>query len=657
MKALKCLSGRPAHTKRLLTTCLTSALLLAPVPAAHAAAPPEKIVFGSDRLRGNHNFNTYDIFLMNDDGSQQQLLIDTGGNDIEPAISPDGTKVAFSSANYNVDGSGQEGFYDIYVVNIDGSNLQRLTHGIAEESHPSWSPDGSKIVFSRGNVGSGTGGTDIFIMNADGTGQTFLTHVGGPSDSAMLPAWSPAGDKILFSYEKINSDENQQIYVVNVDGSNLHAISPPNLNCFGAAWSADGSRIVTTARPQALSLYFNIYVMDADGSNGKFLTNNGNSGYPYFERDGHILFTSWSEAPSARLEIYKMDAEGSNVTQLTTDPFSSDGGWGGAKIRLNAGNQAPVAVGGSATTNENTPVNVTLSASDADADALTYKLVAAPTRGTLSGSGANRTYTPTPGYSGSDSLTFKVTDPRGAISKAATINITVQAAEPVNTVPVANADTLTVDAGSGATTVDVLNNDSDADGDILTVAAVTQPSNGTTTLINGIVRYTPAGTFSGTDNFTYTVSDGQGGTDTAIVTVTVQTPNSTSGGKISGNGQTSLDTNSVSAAAKAGDTDAVSFNFSASNSRKGLSGKLRVRDGLNSRTIEATQLTALMVNGKSARLYGTASVNGSGAYSFVLEVTDASKKGIGADTLSLELSNGISLAGTLQKGNITVQQK
>jgi hypothetical protein len=216
---------------------------------------------------------------------------------------------------------------------------------------------------------------------------------------------------------------------------------------------------------------------------------------------------------------------------------------------------------------------------------------------------------------------------------------------------------LTIDAGSNATAVDVLNNDSDADGDILTVATVTQPSHGTTTLVNGVVRYTPEMAFSGTDSFIYTVSDGQGGTDTATVTVTVQTPNSTSGGKISGNGQTPPDTNSVSAAAKGGNTEAVSFNFSASNSRKGLSGKLRVRDPLNSRTIEATQLTALIVSGKSARLYGTASVNGTGAYNFVLDVLDASKKGAGADTMSLQLSNGISISGTLQKGNITVQQK
>jgi hypothetical protein len=204
-----------------------------------------------------------------------------------------------------------------------------------------------------------------------------------------------------------------------------------------------------------------------------------------------------------------------------------------------------------------------------------------------------------------------------------------------------------------------LDNDSDVDGDILHVASITQPGHGTTTLINGVVRYTPAGMFSSTDSFSYTVTDVRGGTDTASVTVTVQAPGSTSGGKISGNGETNLNTNSVSAAGKGAKQGGATFNFSAAHSRKGVTGKLRVhedRPGML-RTIEATQLMALVVNGKTARLYGTARVNGIGSYSFVLNVFDAAKKGVGADTMSLQLSNGISISGTLQKGSITVQQK
>jgi hypothetical protein len=172
---------------------------------------------------------------------------------------------------------------------------------------------------------------------------------------------------------------------------------------------------------------------------------------------------------------------------MTLPPALVPDGGGGT------GNHAPVASDGSVTTNENTSVSVALSATDADGDTLTYSIVSNPTHGSLSGSGANRTYTPAPGYIGGDSFTFKAADPSGAMSNTATVSIAVTLPPPPpNNAPVANDDTLTVEAGAGATAVDVLDNDSDVDGDILTVASVTQPGHGTTTLINGVVRYTPA---------------------------------------------------------------------------------------------------------------------------------------------------------------------
>jgi hypothetical protein len=403
--------------------------------------------------------------------------------------------------------------------------------------------------------------------------------------------------------------------------------------------------------------YQDIYVMNADGSTGKFLTNNQRSGYPHFQRDGHILFIARSQTEPSDVEIYRMNAGGTGVTQLTNSNLGLNGS---PNMGLNTGNQAPVATSSNVTTSKNTAVNLTLSATDADGDTLIYSIVTAPTQGTLTGSGANRTYTPATGYIGSDSFTFKATDPSGAMSYTVTVSITVTLPPTLpNNAPVANDDTLTVEAGAGVTAVDVLDNDSDVDGDILTVASVTQPGHGTATLSNGVVSYTPAGTFSGTDSFSYTVSDGRGGTDTATVTVTVRAPGSTSGGKISGNGAANLNANSVSAAAKGAKASPVTFSFSASNSRKDVTGKLSVREDRPGmlRTIEATQLTSLVVNGKSARLHGTATVNGTGSFSFVLDILDAAKKGAGADTLSLQLSNGISISGTLQKGNITVQQK
>jgi len=94
-------------------------------------------------------------------------------------------------------------------------------------------------------------------------------------------------------------------------------------------------------------------------------------------------------------------------------------------------------------------------------------------------------------------------------------------AQTVNGPPVAEDDTYSVDAGV-ATELDVLANDSDPDGDTLTITAVTGAANGSTVLAGGVLTYTPNAGFTGDDTFTYTVSDGNDHSDTATVTVTVQ---------------------------------------------------------------------------------------------------------------------------------------
>jgi hypothetical protein len=98
-------------------------------------------------------------------------------------------------------------------------------------------------------------------------------------------------------------------------------------------------------------------------------------------------------------------------------------------------NDAPVAQSQTLTTNANTPLNITLPASDIENNALTYSIVTAPTHGTLSGTGANRTYTPTANYSGTDSFTFRAND-GSANSNTATINLTVRSTLSINDVSI-----------------------------------------------------------------------------------------------------------------------------------------------------------------------------------------------------------------------------
>jgi len=190
----------------------------------------------------------------------------------------------------------------------------------------------------------------------------------------------------------------------------------------------------------------------------------------------------------------------------------------GAKVQKNP----PVAKDDSVTTEEDTPVSITLEGSDPEEDTLSYTVVTGPSHGSLSGTAPNVSYTPNPNFHGSDSFTFKVSD-ETADSETATVSITVTA---VNDKPNAEDDSARTREDIPIEAIDVLANDTDADDDQLTTSAVTQGTNGSVTInADNTLSYTPKANFCGTDSFTYTVGDGKGGTDTATVNVMVKAVN------------------------------------------------------------------------------------------------------------------------------------
>ncbi len=192
-------------------------------------------------------------------------------------------------------------------------------------------------------------------------------------------------------------------------------------------------------------------------------------------------------------------------------------------------NQPPIANNLAGTINEDVAAAITLGASDPDGAPLTYTIVNGPTNGTLSGSAPNVVYQPAANYSGSDSFTFRVSDGVAA-SNVATVSITIL---PMNDAPAASGENYSVQAG-GTLTVNapgVLGNDTDIDGPSLSAQQVSGPSNGTLSLAaNGSFTYVPATGFTGTDTFTYRVSDGTA--TSAPATVLVQVTAVPSGGPI-----------------------------------------------------------------------------------------------------------------------------
>ena len=186
-------------------------------------------------------------------------------------------------------------------------------------------------------------------------------------------------------------------------------------------------------------------------------------------------------------------------------------------------NNPPTARDDIATTNEDTPIIIDVLSNDSDSDGTltpsTVTVISGPANGmtTVNPATGEITYTPNPNFFGTDTFVYRVCDNDGACDTA-TVTVTVTG---VNDPPIAVDDSATEVIAPNPITITVLVNDSDPDGDPLTVIAVSTPANGTA-VINGdyTVTYTPNAGFFGTDTFTYTISDGLL-TDTATVTVTV----------------------------------------------------------------------------------------------------------------------------------------
>jgi hypothetical protein len=183
-------------------------------------------------------------------------------------------------------------------------------------------------------------------------------------------------------------------------------------------------------------------------------------------------------------------------------------------------NHPPVAASQSVNATEDAASAIVLGATDPDGDPLTYSVVSGPSHGTLSGSAPNLSYQPAANYSGADSLTFSASDGEFD-SNAATVSITVQA---VNDAPSATGEAYSLQAG-GTLTISapgVLANDSDIDSATLTAVLVSGVGQGSLNLsANGSFTYTPPSGFSGSDSFTYRVSDGQATSGIATVSLTV----------------------------------------------------------------------------------------------------------------------------------------
>lgn len=303
---------RALHVALVLSTMLAPSAFLFPEslaaegdgqPASATDSPADVIASTVSATNGKIVFAFGDLFVINPDGSGRINLGDGNDNaaDWSPAWSPDGSKIAFATIGNRFQG------VEIHVMNADGSERKKIIGGNGWNDFPSWSPDGKKIAFSS-DRDDRFKNYEIYVANSDGSGITRLTHTSGYDQD---PAFSPDGTKIAFFSSRTGGG---QIWLMNADGSGQFQLTERG----GQApdWSPDGTKILFTSARDS-GTYYDIYVMNADGTSEINLTNSRdyNDGQAVWSPDGtKILFNSIGPIDD---DLYLINPDGSDQTQLT----------------------------------------------------------------------------------------------------------------------------------------------------------------------------------------------------------------------------------------------------------------------------------------------------------------------------------------------------
>jgi Tol biopolymer transport system component len=213
-----------------------------------------------------------ELWSMQPDGSHQRLIYKTQLWAKRPAPSPDGRRIAFDGAPQDMPLPSQSdepqmiGDFDVQIVRVDGSGRRTLAGTPEREVDAQWSPDGGRLVLDAPTLGSDG---DLLVVAAHGG--RVLRRLTATSALEQAAAWSPDGSKILFTRYSLDSPWLAEVFVVNADGTGERRLTHAAGDDVAAAWSPDGRKIAFTSGRSGSR---QIFVMNADGSDQRNLSRN-----------------------------------------------------------------------------------------------------------------------------------------------------------------------------------------------------------------------------------------------------------------------------------------------------------------------------------------------------------------------------------------------
>lgn len=220
----------------------------------------------------------------------------THSYNLDPSFAPDGRRLVYIAMI--------EGREQLFVMNADGTGQRQITRDNADHEDPAWSPDGRRIAFIR----IADGHKIIHLIDPDGGNLTPLTP---PTQSAIHPVWSPDSTRILYCTDddlRPPVKNEAEIYAIEVATRRITTLVSGGVNTYPAI-SPDGRRI---AFRRMIGVDSEVFIADANGANARNLTSHpAFDGWPAWSPDGRRL--AFASNRNSSYQIFVMDADGSNV--------------------------------------------------------------------------------------------------------------------------------------------------------------------------------------------------------------------------------------------------------------------------------------------------------------------------------------------------------
>jgi Tol biopolymer transport system component len=250
-----------------------------------------------------------DIYVVNADGTERVRLTRDPAEEFSPAWSPDGTKIAFSRF------TGSR--FQIFVMSAEGTGAQQLTFGDSAALGAAWSPDGTRIAFTRCAVSC-----DVYVMDADGRGLRRLTYGEQPGD--VSPTWSPDGHAIAFA-------DIDGLFAIGAFGGPWHRLTEGPADDADPSWSPDGTQIAFDGSRGLFN--GDIYVVGAKGAGMRQVTDSAPlDSHPAWSPDGASIAFMRKARKVVQARLWVMNANGTGQTNLgaigdaySTPAWSPDG--------------------------------------------------------------------------------------------------------------------------------------------------------------------------------------------------------------------------------------------------------------------------------------------------------------------------------------------